>query len=233
MFESLGDACSPLAIVKSQTDQRVVLRLRGGLLPVRNPRRAVVQAGTIFQLVAYNAASLTVGSPPAAYVIVEKVDGHLLECRSPGPLPDLGTKDVTDRWIAVGVRPRHATTEFSLTMVEPTPSSPLAGCDIWLSDRLASQGTYLGRTDERGVIVVAAADDVRWLHVRWGAVLLEQFPVVPGWGERQPLMTHIRPATLAIAAALAECHDDVAELTALRGVYLARVKVRRASREDG
>jgi hypothetical protein len=226
VFESLADACSPLAIVKSHTDQRVVLRMRGGLLPLRNPRRAVVQAGTILQLVSNIAASVPVGSPPARFVIVEKVDGHLLECRSPGPLSDLGTEDAADRWIAVGVQPRHAVTEFSLTMAEPTPGAPLTGCDIWSSDRLASPGTYLGRTDDRGAIVAAAADGVRWLHVRWGTVLLEQFPVVPGWGAHQQLVTHIRPATLAMAAALAECQDDVTELAALRGVYLARAQAR-------
>ena len=53
---------------------------------------------------------------PSAYIIVEKVDGHLLECRSTSSLPNLVAEDAVERWIAVGVRPLHAATEFSLAL---------------------------------------------------------------------------------------------------------------------
>jgi hypothetical protein len=226
VFESLADVMTPLAIVKTSIDDRVVLRLRGGLLPIRNPRRPLAEVGSIFHLVARDALSDRDAPLPDAYLVAEKVDGHLLACRGMGALPNLAGDDAADRWVAVGVRSLHPATEFTLTMASSPAGAPLAGGDIWLSDARDNQGTCLGRTDDRGRIVVAAADAVRWLHVRLGAVVIEQFPVVPGWRARQSVTTHVNAATLATASALNDCHNDVMRFVALGNAYMARCKSR-------
>lgn len=226
VFESLADAVTPLAVVKTSVDERVVLRLRGGLLPIRNPRRPLAEAGSIFQLAALDAAPAGDAPLPAAYLVVEKVEGHLLTCRGIGSLPSLSGDDAAERWIAIGVRSLGPATEFTLTMPGPAPGTPLAGCDVWLSDMRDAPGTCLGRTDERGRIAATATNSVRWLQVRLGAVVLEQFPVVPGWRARQPVTTHLSTATLATAAALNDCQSELTELTALCNVYRARCKSR-------
>ena len=150
-------------------------------------------------------------------------------CSSASPSANAGVwraTDVAERWVAVGVRSPHATTQFTFAMADAPPAVPLAGCDVWLSDALETPGVCLGRTDDRGRIVVVATDGVRWLHVRLGAVVLEQFPVVPGWRIRQAVTTHISTATLATAAAVHDCHTDLAELAAVRNAYLARCQSR-------
>ncbi len=160
VFESLADIVTPLAMVKTSVDDRVVLRLRGGLLPIRNPRRSLAEVGSIFHLAARDALSDGDARLPDAYLVVEKVDGHLLECRGIGALPNLAGDDAADRWVAVGTRSLHPATEFTLTMAGSPSGAPLAGCDIWLSDTRDVTGTCLGRTDDRGQIVIPAASAV-------------------------------------------------------------------------
>ena len=126
VFESLADVVTPLAMVKTSVDDRVVLRLRGGLLPIRNPRRPLAEVGSIFHLAARDALSDGDARLPDAYLVVEKVDGHLLECRGIGALPNLAGDDAADRWVAVGARSLHPATEFTLTMAG-SPSGCAAG----------------------------------------------------------------------------------------------------------
>ena len=226
VFESLADVVTPLAVVKTSVDERVVLRLRGGLLPMRNPRRPLVEAGSIFQLAALDAAPAGDTPLPAAYFVVEKVEGHLLTCRAIGALPNLTGDDAAERWIAVGVRSLHPATEFTLTMASAAGGTPLAGCDVWLSDVRDTTGTCLGRTDEHGRIAATATNAVRWLQVRLGRHRARAVSGRARVAAQQPVTTHVSTATLANAAALNDCQRELRALTALCHVYEARGKSR-------
>jgi hypothetical protein len=212
--------------VKSVAEDRVVVRLRGGLLPVRNPRRAPAEVGSIFQIAGRGLGSAGDVQLPEGYVVVDRVDGHLLECHAIGGLDRLRAPDVAERFIAVGVRSPYRATEFTFTMARSPEPAPLAGCDVFLSAERDAPGKCLGRTDDQGRIVVTGAERVHWLQLRLGAVVLVQTPVVPGWRARQLVATRVSTATLATAAAVRDCHNDLAELAAVRNTYLARCNAR-------
>ncbi len=217
-FESLAEVCSPQALVKSVAGPRVVLRLRGGLLPVPNVRRAAGGAGSVFQVL---------GERTATLVQVERRDGHLLECRTLGPLlPDQAAADANET-LAVQMRALHASTDVAIHMDAGETSPPLIGCEVWISAQRDESGRFLGRTDLLGRAQVVRGDaSVVWLHLRRGSVVLESRPIVPGFCQLQRIGTRIRPEMLQVAEAIALCCDDLAEVAALAESLRARVKSR-------
>ena len=217
-FESLAEVCSPQALVKSVAGPRVVLRLRGGLLPVHNVRRAAGGVGSVFQVM---------GEQTATLVQVERRDGHLLECRTLGPpLPDQAAADAKET-LAVQMRALHASTDVVFQVDAGETSPPLIGCEVWSSTQRDEMGRFLGRTDLLGRVQIVRGDaSVVWLHLRRGSVLLESLPIVPGFCQWQRRGTRICPEMLQVAEAIALCCDDLAEVVALAESLRARVKSR-------
>ena len=226
VFECVSDAVTPLALVKTVAQDRVVLQLRGGLLPVRNPRRPLASVGSVFHVAAH-------GALPDGYLVVDRVDGHLLECHCVGQCASLLSPHAAERCVGAGVRWPHAATHFTFTLAGSSGALPLAGCQIFASNAREMPGIYLGRTDDQGQIEVSAAHGVRWVQVKLDAVMLEEFPLVPGWYARQTIPTQIDPALLATAAAVRDGHSELAELTAVRQAYLAQLQVAQAHRSRG
>jgi hypothetical protein len=228
-FEALEEVCAPLARVKSIDGERLVLRLRGGMIPARNPRRQSVVPGTVFRLVEVGGAGDS-AAPQPRYATVARVDGHLLEVRVAGELPAgrFGAHDA--RWLAVGVPQLHGATRYAMQLQTSEPGRPLVGGEIWSGGRREAPETYEGVTDERGEVrITPRAGGVVWLQVRLGAVLLDAIPVVPGSGDAVTLPTHVSPARIRAAEALALSHDDMAELAAFRSLCVARIKAREAA----
>jgi hypothetical protein len=220
-FESLADVCSSQALVKSVTGPQIILRLRGGLLPVQNPRRAAGGVGSVFEIV---------GKRTRTFARVERRDGHLLECRIVGqPLPDQPASEAKGT-MAVQVRALHTSTEMAFHLDAGDTRSPLVGCEVWTSRQRNETGQFVGRTDVLGRVQAVRDDSgVVWLHLRQGPVVLESLPVVPGYCQTQRIVSHVRPESLQVAELLALCSDDLAELVALRETIRARVKAREAA----
>lgn len=220
-FESLAEVCSPQAFVTTVTGPRLVLRLRGGLLPLPNPRRAAGGIGAVFQVC---------GEGATTFAKVESRDGAMLECRTLGATLPVQAGTEAKEYLAVQVRALHASTEMVVHLDAGEMSPPWIGCEVWISGQRDKPGQFNGRTDGQGHVLVGRSDgDVVWLHLRHGFLLLASVPVVPGFCQEQRIDSRIQPQALQVAEKFALCGDELAELSAFAESLRVRVKTREAA----
>ncbi len=224
-FELLASAVSELAVIKSINGDRVVLRPRGALLPLRNLRRERSQVGSVFQLsVGGGAGDDALVSD--TFLVVEELEGTRLNCRLVSRYAvELDDSD-RDSWIAIGTRSVHAKTDL---LVLAADGGPLVGCDVWRASVLSEDAPVvrLGSTDTEGRIAVASEVDCRWLSLQIGDQLLDRVPFLAGRQPSQIWRTRVSDQSLAVAQLFAACNDDLTAWEAQRQVYLARAEARK------
>ncbi len=219
-------AVTPQAMIDRVDGSRVVLRPRGVLLPVRNPRREIDPVGTVFLLAARGVQAGLRSVVPETFLVVEtREDASLISRLVSAYENPLGGRPI-DQWIAVGCSRTHAKTVWTLTMKSGSGSEPLAGARIFAAPQPDEVGTPIGRTDRLGQIPIARTDGVVWLQLRWDSVLLGQSPVLPGNQPSATWATSLERRQLVAASQFVVCRADCAELLARRAVDKARIAAR-------
>ena len=221
-FEALAASVSPLGVVKLAGGQRVTLRVRAALLPVRNPRRPPVQVGSWFRVTPRDNASVPQTADRALFLVVEKIDDQGTVCKLIADGVNPLEISSTDKWVAIGLRAHHDKTMFRLMMTDGDHAKPLVNCCVWISESPEQQGAILGYPSPAGEISAISNGMVRWLHFRVGAVTVGSVGVFPGNQPRETVHTGISSSLLVHASTLAVCRDDVAEVVLRNDTYLAR-----------
>ncbi len=222
VLESMMDAVSELGLVHSADGRQVVLRLRAGLLPLRNEQRSKPVVGSVFQLaLTHQDSARTV--IPDGYLIVDDVNRTRLSCRWVGRYAlDLDDSE-RDSLIAIGAKSVHRQTDL---VIRNAAGKPLVGCQVSLEGPHKAH-RLVGSTDDQGRVPLVADGQCHWVRVQVRDQLLDRIPLLVGYQPEQVWQTRVDEAALAVARLFASCKEDLAVLEARRRVYVARAEARR------
>lgn len=194
-FSPLAEIGKPVMEVDEEGNfkrtPRFVARLRAGKLVVGEDSPVLVGPGTVLRPILSRNDRLGRPKPggvrpiPWTYLSVLSREGGKLDCQvfsgARSPISPRNSRR-TERF-ALAIKRRHKSTILELRARE-NPDKVLIGYDVF--SRPPTKDTsipsqYLGRTDYRGKITIAPAENVlRLVYIKNGRELLARLPVVPG-----------------------------------------------------
>jgi hypothetical protein len=230
-FLALTSAFTPLARVEPLEDKQVRLHLRAAEFEPRDPGWHWAVPGDLFRCV------LRINERSGAARSAEEIAWTLLEADSvdargvmchleTGVRGALSSRRGRFELFALGIR--HSTEPTRLEIRSRTPDArPLAGYEVYSTDRGGAQVERIGRTDRTGTVIVPAGERrYRILLIRDGQELLARLPMAPG---QSPVLTARIPddqQRLEVEAFVVGMQESVVDLVARRAVLLARAESR-------
>ncbi len=230
-FLALTSAFTPLARVEPLEDKQVRLHLRAAEFEPRDPAWHWAKPGDLFRCVLrINERSGTVRTAEEiAWTLLEaeSVDARGVMCHlESGVRGALSSRRGRFELFALGIRPSTGSTRLEIRSRTPD-ARPLAGYDVYSTDRDGAQVERIGRTDRTGTVTVPAGErSYRILLIRDGQELLARLPMAPG---QSPVLTARIPddqQRLEVEAFVVGMQESVVDLVARRAVLLARAEAR-------
>lgn len=240
-LEMLCDAFVPVAQIVRVRDEDVTAVLRAGALlrPAQSARSwkvpTRVDEGQVLQPVIVrsdrNGQVVPGGARPIDWtlLLVKSRQDSTLECQfySGYRQPFSTRRSARVSQLAFLVKPRSAATELHL-VDRQNVEQPLVGYDIYSRPPGTESSEFLGRSDWRGRLSIAAdpAHPVRVLFVRSGTQLLGKLPLVPGAQPvlRAPLRNDDQ--RLEAEGFLLGIQESLVDLVARREVISSRIRKR-------
>jgi hypothetical protein len=209
-----------------------MLRLRAAGLPVRDPALATTRPGDVFRpVVRHNDRYGKLrGVRPVEWTFlhVEERSGGVLQCRLHTGLrsPLSARRRGQFEQLAVAAIPSDRPTRLVLES-RAEPDKPLPGYDVYSHPPDSKTTELIGRTDQRGSVLVPPAESpLRVLVVKNGAEFLARLPVVPGM---QPeLVAEIRndDERLQAEGFIRGLQEELIDLVTRREVLVAQIRQR-------
>ncbi|MDZ4781164.1 MAG: hypothetical protein SGJ19_12995 [Planctomycetia bacterium] len=230
-FLALTAAFTPLARVEPLEDKQVRLQLRAAEFEPRDPAWPWAAPGDLFRCVLRmserSGAARTAEEIAWTLLEAESVDARGVMCHlETGVRGALSSRRGRFELFALGIRPSSESTRLEIRSRTPD-ARPLAGYDIYSTDRAGTQVERIGRTDRTGAVIVPAGERrYRILLIRDGQELLARLPMAPG---QSPVLTARIPddrQRLEVEAFVVGMQESVVDLVARRAVLLARAESR-------
>lgn len=231
--DALFTSFAPLARIEdvSTAERRVVLRLKAGLLPMRD-EQTLVSPGDLFRgIVRYNdreGKPLRIATIPWTFCLVDEVTSTEVRCQLHTGLrsPLSSRRRGRVEQFALGVIPPQGPSVLTL-LSRSDPQQTLAGYDVYARPPDEKTGVLLGRTDRRGQITIQPTDcPLRILLVRNGNEALARLPIVPGL---EPELTAVVPNDdhrLEAEGVITGLREEMVDLVTRRAVLITRTRAR-------
>jgi hypothetical protein len=233
--DSVLTAFAPLAQVEKVQGKEVVLRLRAGNLPLRDPKALPINPGTLFRPV----------------LRFNDRDGNIRADRPPQPIPwtYLVTRSVEDTQahceIFTGVRSplssrrRGLTQQLAVAVLPPERSTRLVvhsridqerklfGYEVYAYSPDDPATTLIGRTALDGQLMIPPAEHpLRLLVIKSGGEFLARLPLVPGLEPKALAGVADDDDRLAVEGHITGLQERIVDLVARRAMLVARIRAR-------
>lgn len=230
-FLALTEAFSPLAQVAEVRGKEAVLRLRAEGFAPRDAAWQWTKVGDVFRGVLRtnerSGQARGVQEIPWTLLEVGQVTPSGVLCHiESGVRGAISAKRGRSEVVALLVRPTRGETRLELH-ARTADAKPLAGYDVYATNREGTKIERLGRSDRTGSVLVPSGEEkYRVLLVKDGQELLARLPIVPGLA---PMVTARIPddaRRLEVEAFVVGLQESVVDLVARRAVLLARAESR-------
>jgi len=230
-FLALTEAFSPLAQVAEVRGKEALLRLRAEGFAPRDPAWQWTQVGDVFRgvLRSNERSGQARGVQEIPWTLLEVAEvtptGVLCHIES-GVRGAISAKRGRSEVVALLVRPTRGETRLELH-ARTADAKPLAGYDVYATDRAGSKIERLGRSDRTGSVIVPSGEaKYRILLVKDGQELLARLPIVPGLAPSVTARIPDDARRLEVEAFVVGLQESVVDLVARRAVLLARAESR-------
>jgi hypothetical protein len=232
VFVAARESFAPLGRIAVDPSGNVVLRLRGGRLPLVASLEPLVRQGDVFQpIIRRNDRS---GRPVEGGI--QAVPWTLLVAETDGST-DIVCRVESSYRRPLAMRRRGRSEQFALLVTSPPgpsrlllraekrPDQVLAGYGVYARGSADHSSVLLGRTDRDGAILVEPAPQrLQVLYVKQGEHLLARLPIVPGMRPTYIAEIPDDPARIRIEGFLNGVQDQLVDLVARREILLARAR---------
>lgn len=230
-FLALTDAFSPLARVEEVRGKEALLRLRAEGYAPRDPAWQWTELGDVFRGVLRTnersgRAKSALEIPWTLLEVGQVTPGGVLCYVETGVRGAISARKGRSEVVALLVRPTRGTTRLELK-ARTVDAKPLAGYDVYATDRAGSQVERIGRSDRTGAVSVpSGSGSYRILLIKDGQEVLARLPIVPGLAPTATARIPDDAQRLEVEAFVVGLQETVVDLVARRAVLLARAEAR-------
>jgi hypothetical protein len=230
-FLALTQSFSPLARVEEVRGKEALLRLRAQGYSPRDPSWQWAAVGDVFRgVLRTNERSGKAKSAqeiPWTVMEVGQVNPSGVLCFiESGVRGAISAKRGRSEVVALLVRPTRGETKLEIKSRTPD-AKPLAGYDVYATDRTGTTVERIGRSNRSGAVIVPSGEGkYRVLLIKDGQELLARLPLVPGLAPTATARIPDDAQRLEVEAFVVGLQETVVDLVARRAVLLARAELR-------
>ena len=222
LLRAVHTCFAPVATVVEVKRDQIVLRPQAVVLSTTGREITECPEGAILRLV-----DVTRSPPrvlPWTYLSVSKRQPTSAECRVISREPKVAERLAQPtKWKAVQLAPAPAVSTLRLV---GRNKKPLANCEVWMSNPLASQGEmFRYRSDVAGTVALSGWDyPLCLLSVRCAGELLGEVPFVPGQAPLHTIELDVHEKRLAALHAAARWDRQLADAVLRLNILVERIR---------
>jgi hypothetical protein len=229
---ALWAALRPIVRIREMPEPGVVVvRVRGGELPIASPARSLIREGIALSPIIrhFDAQGRTLknGVFPIDWtlLIVDSANGGAATCRVATAIQDpldLKFDGRTEYLGLASIAPQESSTE--LIVQSRDRQRPLEDVEIFAQRPSEKSPRLVGRTDSRGAIKLESNGSLATVFVRSGDDLLARFPLVPGFEPSVTVKVEDNGRRLESGQLIARLSDELIDLVAQETLLKTRFR---------